>query len=497
MVRYDLLRSNRWHSEVDDMNPGSVSTWLLLVIVGLFPAGFLHAQNDANSARRPNVLIFIIDDLGKTDIGVEGSTFYETPHLDALAKSGVRMTNFYSAHPVCSPTRAALMTGKVPQRLGITDWIHPGSGIVMPASETTLGEAFQHQGYQTAYLGKWHLGEDDANLPTKHGFEWIKGVNRGGSPGSYYFPFQQHINKNSILDVPDFGSADESAYLTDVLTTGAIEFLQTRDPKRPFFACLGHYSIHTPIQPPKDLPQKYRDKAEERYSVSETPTRPAPFGASSRGRQDEPNYAAMIENLDQNIGRVLADLEQLGLRQNTIVVFTSDNGGLCTMGMNRKVGPTCNLPWRAGKGWTYEGGIRIPTYISWPAGLKPATCDIPSYSADLYPTLLELCGFPLQPTQHLDGQSLVKSLHGIPDDKLKNRSIGWYYPHDHNSGHKASAALQRNSWKLIHYLESQTSELYNLSKDPGESTDVSSNEPERTKAMLAELKQWIAETKSK
>ncbi|WP_029246905.1 sulfatase [Schlesneria paludicola] len=478
------------------MRLNSVCICALFVASGLFSSDLLQAAENAKSDR-PNVLLMIVDDLGKTDIVVDGSTFYETPHLDGLAKSGVRMTNFYSAHPVCSPTRAALMTGKVPQRLGITDWIHPGSGIVLPPSETTLGEAFQQQGYQTAYLGKWHLGEDDASLPTKHGFEWIKGVNRGGSPGSYYFPFHQHVNKPSILDVPDFGSVDESSYLTDVLTTAAIEFLHQRDTRRPFFACLGHYSIHTPIQPPKDLPQKYRDKAEDFFSVSDTPTRPAPFGSTSRGRQDDPNYAAMIENLDQNIGRILTTLEELGQRQNTIVVFTSDNGGLCTMGTNRKVGPTCNLPWRAGKGWTYEGGIRIPTYISWPSGLKPSTCDVPSYSADLYPTLLELCGLPLQPTQHLDGRSLTGAFRGQADENLKKRSIGWYYPHDHGSGHKASAAIQRESWKLIHYLESQTSELYNLVNDPEESNNLSMTEPERMKTMLAELKRWIDETKAK
>lgn len=469
---------------------------VLLVVYGLLIPEFMQAADDATKGR-PNVLIFIIDDLGKTDIVIDGSTFYETPHLDGLAKSGVRMTNFYSAHPVCSPTRAALMTGKVPQRLGITDWIHPNSGIVIAASETTLGEAFQQQGYQTAYLGKWHLGENDASLPTKHGFEWIKGVNRGGSPGSYYFPFHQNVNKPSILDVPDFDSVDESSYLTDVLTSAAIEFLQNRDTKRPFFTCVGHYSIHTPIQPPKDLPQKYRNKADDKFSVSDTPTRPAPFGSTSRGRQDDPNYAAMIENLDQNIGRVLTALEERGLRENTIVVFTSDNGGLCTMGANRKVGPTCNLPWRGGKGWTYEGGIRIPTYISWPKGLKPSTCDVPSYTADIYPTLLELCGLPSQPAQHLDGRSLVGALRGQIPQSLQERSIGWYYPHDHNSGHKASAAIQRESWKLIHYLESQTSELYNLISDPGETTDLSKTDPERTKVMLAELVKWIDETKAK
>ena len=384
------------------------------------------------------------------------------------------------------------MTGKAPQRLGITDWIHPGTGIALPASETTLGEAFQQQGYRTAYFGKWHLGENDASLPTKHGFESIKGVNRAGHPASYYFPFKQYVNKASIADVPDFELAKETDYLTDLLTTATIDFLKGRDLQRPFLACVGHYAIHTPIQPPVDLPQKYRDKAESMYGFSETPKRPAPFNSTSRARQDDPSYAAMIENLDQNIGRVLSALEESGQRQNTIVIFTSDNGGLCT---NSKTGGvTCNLPWRGGKAWNYEGGIRVSTFISWPDQLNPSTCSVPGYTADIYPTLLELCGMPLQPQQHLDGRSLVSALREKPDPELLERPLAWVYPHEHHFGHKPSAAIRRGSWKLIHYLTSETSELYDLATDPGESTDLSVMHPDRTAAMSKELLHWIDET---
>jgi len=475
------------------------------ILVCLVASPSLGAERPASPDGKPNVLIFLIDDLGRSDVGVDGATFHETPHLDALARSGVRFTDFYSAHPVCSPTRAALMTGKVPQRVGITDWIPHRSRVAIPAAETTLGEAFQSQGYQTAYLGKWHLGEADADQPTRHGFEWIKGVNRAGQPASYYHPFKLPADKPTVWNVPDFEDGKAGDYLTDVLTTGAIEFLKQRDARRPFFMCFGHYAIHTPIEPPANLPKKYRAKRASLYDDTATPALPAPFDACSRGRQDDVDYAAMMENLDDNIGRVLAALDDLHLRENTIVVFTSDNGGLCTLGQPKpapgkaagkpRVGPTCNLPWRSGKGWNYEGGIRISTFVSWPGTLQPSTTDVPGFTADLYPTLLELCGLPLLPEQHVDGRSLVGALRGTADPALRDRMLAWYYPHDHGSGHRASAALRRGSWKLIHYLASGKTELYDLATDPGESKDLSAAHPDKTESLRAELLRWIAETK--
>ena len=460
--------------------------------------GLLFATGRAGADEkpvRPNVLVFLIDDLGGRDIAVDGSTFHETPHIDALARSGVRFTDFYSAHPVCSPTRAALMTGKVPQRLGITDWIHAGTKVALPAAEETLGEAFQSHGYQTAYFGKWHLGESDADFPKHHGFEWTRCVNRGGQPASYYAPFRRpgKGDEPNSLDVPDLADAPQDAYLTDVLTGRAIEFLRERDAARPFLLCFGHYAVHTPIQPPKGLPAKYQEKRAKVFGAGETPTVPAPFDAVSRGRQDNPDYAAMVENLDMNIGRMIAALDELKLRENTIVVFTSDNGGLCTLARG-KPGPTCNLPLRSGKGWTYEGGIRIATSISWPAGLQPAVANVPAYTADLYPTLLELCGLPLRPEQHRDGTSLAGVLRGGEPGPLRERDLAWYYPHEHGSGHKPSAAIRRGRWKLVHFLGSGRSELFDLENDPGETTDLSAVDPNGAARLEERLKSWIAET---
>ena len=491
------------------MQPNPVLSALRRAVRGAAGAAALVALGSAAPAApapaaKPNVLIFFIDDLGRTDIGFDGSTFHETPRLDAWAKTGVRFTDFYSANPVCSPTRAALMTGKQPHRLGITDWIAPNTGIMLSARETTLGEAFKAAGYQTAYVGKWHLGETDADQPQHHGFDWIKGVNRGGAPGSYHFPYKRPPGKAkgkaeapapTTWDVPDLAHGKPGDYLTDALTTETIAFLKQRDRQRPFFLCFGHYAVHTPIQPPAGLAQKYQAKRQQLHGTSETPVIPAPYAAVSRGRQDDPDYAAMMENLDTNIGRLLDALDQLGQRENTIVILTSDNGGLCTLARGRP-GPTTNLPFRSGKGWTYEGGIRIPTVIAWPAGLKPRVTAVPAYTADFYPTLLELAGLAPRPDQHLDGRSLARVLREGGDPALQDRPLVWYYPHDHGSGHKPSAALRRGPWKIVHRLPDGPTELFNLADDPGETTDLAARQPERTAALRAELVRWIAQTKA-
>lgn len=477
----------------------------------LLPATAARAEDAPTAESAPNVLIFLIDDLGWSDIGSNGSTFYDTPHLDQLAASGVQLTHFYSSHPVCSPTRASLMTGRDPQKVGITDWIHPSSGIALPHEEVTLGEMFASGGYDTAWFGKWHLGESDADLPTQHGFQTIVGVNRAGQPASYYFPYARKDGQSSIWNVPDFEDGKSGDYLTDQLTSRIIRFLSERgnDGKvggRPFLIGCGHYAVHTPIQPPPTLVQKYRDRRMQLYGTTKTPVLPGRFETTSRGRQDDPDYAAMIENLDANIGRVVEALETSGLRRNTIIIFTSDNGGLCNLAKGQP-GPTCNLPLRSGKGWNYEGGIRVPCLISWPAELKPARLETPTRTADLYPTLAELCGFSRshsdsekpaaedlkspQINEAMDGRSLAKLLRGELDETLTDRWQGWYYPHDHGSGHRASAAVRRGRWKLIHYLASQESELFDLEADPGESVNLASEQPEIAAQHLRALNGWI------
>lgn len=463
--------------------------------------GFSHSAHGLNAGdERPNIVLFFIDDLGYMDLGCYGSEFYETPTIDALSKKGVRFTNFYSANPVCSPTRAALMTGKAPQRVGITQWINQPNDLHLPLSELTIGEAFAEAGYQTGYIGKWHLGEKDHQQPKDQGFAWMKSVNRAGQPGSYFFPFKRKQGKKRATqnqmpywDVPDLEDKEKGDYLTDGLTDHAIDFI-TANQDRPFFLCFAHYAVHTPIQAPDSLVEKYRQKRDDIDSVQPEFVDER-NGAKTRVVQNNPPYAAMVENLDHNVSRVLEHLESLKLK-NTIIVFTSDNGGLSTV---RRAGPTSCRPLRAGKGWTYEGGIRIPTLVVWPDKIKPAVCDTPGITMDIYPTLLELAGLPSRPDQHLDGMSLTSALNGEPDSELTNRFLAWTYPHHHGSGHAPSNAIRSGNWKLIHRIDDKTPndqrfELYDLSNDIGETNNVAVKHFDKTHELAKTLAQWIAET---
>ena len=468
----------------------------LLVATSLFGAGSVVLAADVPSLRqaqgRPNVILFFIDDLGWTDLGVNGSTFYETPCIDALAAGGVNFKNSYSANPVCSPTRAAMMTGKAPQRVGITQWIPSKAKTHLPLSEVTMGEAFQEAGYKTGYIGKWHLGKANNVQPDHQGFQYMKAVNRAGQPSSYFYPFERSGNKVSGTDVPDLAMYKKGDYLTDALTDQALAFIHENQ-SEPFFLCLAHYAVHTPIQAPAALVKKYEVKKKKMFGDSKAEKIPDRYNTASTSRQDDPAYAAMVENLDANIGRILSRLEELGLTENTIILFTYDNGGLA----HRRVGidaPTCNLPLRSGKGWTYEGGVRIPTLFSWPGKIKPAVSEVPVITMDMYPTLLDLCGIPLKPWQHLDGTSLKRVLNGTSDSTVDGRFLAWTYPHTHGSGHKPSVAIQQKGWKLIKFSDGKPNELYRISDDIGEQKDLSSKYPEKVRKLDALLEKWIAET---
>ncbi|MGJ8671467.1 sulfatase [Rubritalea sp.] len=440
---------------------------------------------------RPNVLIFFIDDLGWADIGANGSTFHETPNIDALAKTGANFKNSYAANPVCSPTRAALMTGKAPQRVGITQWIPTGSKIALPLTEVTIGEAFQEAGYRTGYIGKWHLGKSDDVQPQFQGFGYTAAVNRAGQPASFFYPFGKRKGGSSV---PDLGNYKKGDYLTDALTDLAIDFIDTKS-EEPFFLCLSHYAVHTPIQAPEDLVKKYQTKKEKMYGGAKPKLLEDKYGTMSTARQEDPAYAAMMENLDTNIGRVMEHIESKGMLENTIVVFSSDNGGLA----HRKQtgGPTSNAPLRSGKAWTYEGGIRIPTIMSWQGKISPVESNQEIITMDVYPTLLDLCGLPLKPEQHLDGVSLKKVLAGNSDKAVDGRFLAWTYPHIHGNGHKPSSAIQIDGWKLIKFSEGKPYELYKLSDDIGEKMDLSDQYPERVSEMDKKLEKWISETTPK
>jgi arylsulfatase A-like enzyme len=419
----------------------------------------------AAAAERPNFIVILVDDLGWADVGCYASSLQQTPHIDQLAKDGIRFTNGYSAAPICSPTRAALLTGQDPARLHLTDWL-PGRKDMpsqklarpiihqqLPFEATTLAEALKSAGYTTAAIGKWHLGGAGFS-PEQQGFDVNIGGTQAGSPPGGYFNF-----KTPTLELKP------GEYLTDRLTDEAERFI-TAHRDKPFFLYLPHYTVHIPLQARKELIAKYEAKAR--------PGEP----------RQNPVYAAMMESLDDGVGRIVQKLKELKLTEKTVVVFTSDNGGLSV-----KEGPftpaTSNEPLRAGKGHLYEGGIRVPWIVSWPGTIKPGqVSDEPIISQDLFPTFCALAGVKSKP---VDGLSLPF----VPGPRdVKREALCWHYPHYSNQGGKPSSAVRQGDWKLIEFLEDQHVELYNLNDDPGEKTDLAAQQPERAKALKGRLHAW-------
>jgi arylsulfatase A-like enzyme len=462
---------------------------------------------------RPNILLIVIDDLGWRDLTCYGSTFYETPRLDRLAAEGLRFTDAYATCPVCSPTRASLMSGKHPARLGITQYIAYKDGRVtgasrtgrlteapylhyLPRTETSIAAALREGGYQTWHVGKWHLGDDEF-FPQKHGFDVNIGGAYWGMPDNGYW---------SPWNIPGFANAAPGTYLTDHLTDRAIAQIRGRDRSRPFFLNLWHYAVHTPIQAPPALVEKYRrkaralglDRAQAIVEGEEMPVLPAPWEPQERmGRvrrrvlQSDPDYAAMIENLDTNLGRVLDALEAEGLAEDTLVVFTSDNGGLATA----EGSPTCNAPLAEGKGWYRDGGTRVCQIARWPKRIDAGSVSsTPVQSCDLYPTFLEAAGLPLRPRQHRDGTSLLPLLDG---GAMPGRALFWHFPHYANQGGQPAAWVLRDGWKLIHHYESARDELIRLSEDISEARDVAAEHPEIVASLRAELAAWQREVEAR
>jgi arylsulfatase A-like enzyme len=446
----------------------------------------------------PNVVLIVIDDMGWADSAVYGSRFYETPAIDTLARQGARFTNFYAAGSVCSPTRASLMTGQYPARIGITDWIGgddtgavapPKNRDHLPLEHETIGEAFAAAGYATGYIGKWHLGTG-AYMPAAQGFAFTKAVNNAGQPAAYFFPYRDP--KWEAVNIPDLDDGREGDYLTDRLTDEAVGFIE-RQQSRPFFLVVSHYAVHTPLQSKTDLSAKYSTKAAALFGKGPAPG-VAEHEATTRVRQDDPVYAAMIESVDQSVGRIRAALDRLRLTDRTVVVFMSDNGGLSTLAGTRVSAPTANAPLRAGKGWLYEGGIRVPAIVTGPGVRAGRVIDVPTVSTDLYPTLLALAGLPARPAQHLDGASLQPLLAG--GSRLVRDAIFWHFPHYHGSGNRPSSAIRMGDWKLIEWLEDGRLELYNVAGDPGESRDLATPEKATAARLKARLDAWRTDVRA-
>jgi arylsulfatase A-like enzyme len=433
------------------------------------------------AAEKPNIIYINIDDLGWADVSINGSKYYETPHIDRLAKEGMIFTNGYSAAANCAPSRACAISGQNTPRHGVYTVNNSDRGKakdrkLIPTKNTqhlkhdnlTFGHALKAAGYTTATIGKWHVTKD----PLKSGFDINVGGSAAGGPytGGYHSPFKY----------PNLEVSEEGSYLTDVLTDKAIEFIGEHKAD-PFCLYLPYFTVHSPLQAKPELVEKYKNKK----------------GSEA---QNNPIYAAMIESLDQNIGRVLGALESNGITDNTLVIFTSDNGGVNVSSLQ--------WPLRGGKGMYYEGGIREPFFIRWPEKIKAGSrCDTPVSNLDFYPTFCDVAGTPAPKGKILDGMSLSPLFDG---KKITDRALYWHFPiylqaygKANNSGMKEAqdkkfrtrpgSAIRHGDWKLIEYFENGEFELYNLKQDVGEKTNLAKKHPEKLQELHTKLKNWRKE----
>jgi arylsulfatase A-like enzyme len=489
---------------------------LLLLLPVAIPAvdAAPHPGGGPQASEKPNVIVILADDLGWADLSCYGSTLHESPHLDRLAAKVMRFTQAYSSSPYCSPSRAAILTGRHPARLKITDYIPSNgkSGALLPAEmrmelpleEVTMAEVLRDAGYATWHVGKWHLG-DLGFYPEDQGFQVNVAGNHSGAPPSFFWPYGDDegvaVSRPGAKDkrkgyhgtpVPGLrAGGKEGEHLCDRLTSEALRLIERRDPQRPFFLYLPFYDVHTPVMAKPDLVKKYETKAARLGlpPVAETPR----FTEDNRAHggtaaklpetQVNPTYAAMIETMDANVGRLMAKLEEIGIAENTFVLFTSDNGGHLV---------TSNRPLRGCKGWLYEGGVREPWIVTWPGVTKPgSTCDVPVINADILPTILDVCGLPPKPALHKDGVSVASLLRG--GTTPVHDALFWHFPHYGNHGSGPCSSVRVGDWKLIHWIEDDSVELFDLATDPAEKTNLAAEHPDRAADLRARLDAWRKE----
>ncbi len=453
------------------------------VLTGLLPA----------ATPPPNVIVVLVDDLGWMDLGCQGSDFYRTPNIDRLAATGMRFTDGYASCAVCSPTRAALMTGRSPARLGITDWIRaefqltarqwpnvrdrfgyhrtgsadrelltPVNELQLPHSEITLAELLKPIGYASAFIGKWHLG-GRGHLPVDQGFDENYGGWDYGQPPSYFDPFVEL--PRLPMGIPTLAPRQPGEYLTDREADEAVAFIE-RNKERPFLLYLSHYAVHTPIQAKEDLIEQHERRRD------------------GQG-QDDAVYAAMVHSVDDAMGRLLETLDRTGLADRTLIVFTGDNGGL-----DRQGRPTENAPLRSGKGYAYEGGLRTPWIVRWPGVTEAgAVSPEPVASIDLLPTIAAAVGTRPPADREIDGIDLGPALRG---GKLPERALLWHFPHyRHGPGHDPYSVVRKGDWKLIRFYDPAKTELYNLADDLGEANDLAASEQDRAGQLSALLDEGL------
>ena len=491
LVAFENFELGRIHSIIPAMiihRP--LRHWLCV----LFVTTLAIFESQAAPSKSPKVVVFLVDDLGYMDIGANTpDCFYETPNIDQLATSGVRFTDGYAANPVCSPTRYSLMTGKYPTRVQATNFFSGKRGgkfkpaplrDEMPLDEITLAQLVKKKNYATFFAGKWHLGHSEEFFPQNRGFDInIGGWTRGGpyTGKKYFAPFENpQMKKESPV----------GEHLPARLARDTAKFIDDNKDK-PFLAYLSFYSVHTPLMGRPDLVEKYKAKAVaingEEFGDEEQVAGKKP--RKVRILQKHAVYAAMVEAMDEAVGTVLDQLEKSGVAEETLVVFTSDNGGLSTS----EGSPTSNLPLRGGKGWIYEGGIREPWIIRYPGITKAGTVSAePICSIDLYPTVAAAAGIEIG--HEIDGKNLIPVLEG---QSLERQSLFWHYPHYSNQGGIPGGAIREGDYKLVERYEDGRVHLYNLKNDIGEQVDLADKDPERVKAMRERLHAWYKEVDAK
>jgi arylsulfatase A len=441
---------------------------VLFVSLSLLSIGQTTAQK---TQKPPNIILLLVDDLGWMDIGSYGSSFYETPNIDKLTKEGIKFTNAYSACNVCSPSRASILTGKYPARLHITDWIDgyekPYAKLLppvwtryLPLEEITIAEILKKKNYASASIGKWHLGDDVKYYPEHQGFDLNIGGYYAGSPPTYFSPYR----------IPRLKNGDKGEYLTDRLTDEAIKFMD-EEKNGPFFLYLPYYAVHTPIQA--------KEADVEAFKLKVNPSSP----------QQNPVYAAMIKSVDESVGRILQYVKEKGLEDNTIIIFTSDNGGL----IRSKNPITSNLPLREGKGTAYEGGVRVPLIVKWKGKIKENTqSNVPIIGTDLFPTLAAVTNSNISSISNIDGVNIAPLLFG--DQTLKRDALYWHYPHYHSEGATPYSSIREGDYKLISFYENGKIELFNLKNDLSEQNNLIDKEPKMAAMLLKKLTAWKHKT---